>query len=367
MPSHKNTFRFFLYCCFFGCFIILMTPLTCYSQLSTITMWKDSAIGAIWNEKTATVAYGKPDKKNVYKIYLSDASGNNERPLTYLGWSPDRQQWAEEWLPTGDYLICYVEKTEYAKEKGHRRIAADAIPGYGGYTDIWLLSRDGKQAWQLTDLPNTYDHGVIHGAISKDGTLFAWTERVKAPKLLDMNMMAGAYVFKVADLVLTPKPTLINIRTYMPGDVLAGGEVESISNDKTTISFYSTFESKNIITTPAYTLNMATGKITKISTGSFSQAPTYNPSGTRLVYMSGLGCDIFPWEIQGADWWIVNPDGTGNRRLTFMNVKDHPQSVNHYRLAGSLSFINDTCFLGGVMTKPLGLIGQTVKVSFYNK
>jgi Tol biopolymer transport system component len=359
MRCHNYLIKFIIFL-----IITSFISVRCFSQPATITMWKDSVIGAIYNEKTATVAYGKKDAKGFYKIYLSDLSGKNERMVTYAGWKFDRHQWAEEWHPSGEYLFCYVEKSDYAKEKGHKRSPNDAIPGYGGYTDVWLLSRDGKQAWQLTNLANDYDHGVIHGAISRDGTMFAWTERIQSPKFLDKNLMAGSYVFKVADFILTPTPKLTNIRTFQPGNVLAGGELESISNDKTTLSFYSTFETKNLFATPVYTLNMITGEIKRLSFESFAQAPTYTPNGKRLVYMTGRDCHIFPFEIQGADWWIINVDGTNNYRLTFMNVKDHPQSVNHYRLAGSLSFISDSCFLGGVMTHPLGLTGYTAKVTF---
>ena len=58
----------------------------------------------------------------------------------------------------------------------------------------------------------------------------------------------------------------------------------------------------------------------------------------------------------------MSVDGSDKRRLTFMNVRDHPQSVNRFRLAGSLSFISDTAFLGDVMTQSLGLAGKIVRV-----
>lgn len=348
---------------------ILLFPASLFAQEKkqpkvTITLWKDSAIGAIYNKKTATVAYGKPDKKNVYHIFLSDSLGNNEKPLTYAGWRSDRQQWAEEWDPSGNYLFCYVEKDEYVKEKGHKRKPVDAIPGYGGYTDLWLLKRDGSMAWKLTDLPNNYGSGIIHSAISQDGKLFAWSERIKPPKFGNMNLAAGSYLIRVADFVFDSVPRFTNIRSFQPGNVDACNELDGISPDNTTISFYSTFESKNIFATPIYTLNIKTGEIKKLTTNSFAQAATFTPGGKQLVYMTGDSCDIFPFEVQGADWWIMNTDGSNKRRLTYMNKKDHPQSVNHYRLAGSLSFMSDNTFLGGVMVKPLGLIGYTVKVTF---
>ena len=356
-PSNSRLLLEFL---FF--FFITLFVKSAYSQSSTITIWKDGAIGAIWNDSTNTVAYGKKDANGYYKIYLSDSLGAGETLLTYAGWDTNRHQWAEEWHPSGDYLFCYIEKTDYVPESGHTRIPDDAIPGYGGYTDIWLVKRDGSQAWQLTNFPNNYDNGVIHGAISHDGLKFAWSQRVMAPQLFNLNLAAGSYEMKVADVVLTPTPTLANIQSFKPGGLEAANELESISNDHTYLTFYSTFESENLFATPIYSLNMTTGAISQLTTESFAQAPTYNPSCTKIVYMTGQDCNIFPLEIQGADWWMMNPNGSNKLRISRMNVANDPQSVNHYRLCGSISFVNDSIFYGGVMTNPLGLTGHTVKV-----
>lgn len=352
--------------------LFISFSLVCFSQTNnqkkqievTIDLWKDSAMGAIYNKATNQVAYGKPDKNNYYKIYLSDSLGNNERPLNYAGWCDSCQQWPEEWHPSGEYLFCYVEKEEYVKEKGHKRKPVDAIPGYGAYTDIWLVSKDGLKAWKLLDLPNSYNSGIIHGAISDDGTLFAWSERIKRPKFLNFNLMAGSYVLKVANFTFDSVPKFTNIKSFQPGGVAACNELDAISKDNTFITFYSTFESKNLLATPIYTLNIITGEITKLTSKSFAQAATYTPNGKQLVYMTGDGCDIFPFEIQGADWWIMNTDGSEKTRLTYMNKRNHKHSINHYRLAGCLSFVSDNTFLGGVMIQPFGLIGKTVKVTF---
>ncbi len=327
-------------------------------------VYKDNAMGVIYNQSTNSVAYNKPDGDGTYKIYISNYDGTGEVQLTYPGWASNRHQWAEEWDPTGQYLYCYVEKTDYVTETGHTRIPEDAIPGYGAYTDLWIIKRDGSQAWQMTNLPNDYNHGIIHGAISNDGTMFAWTERIQAPVFLDLNLAAGAYVFKVADVSLGSNPVFSNIRIFQPNGELAGGEVESISPSKTDILIYSTFESHNLVATPIYRIDLASGNTTKLTTESFSQAPTYTPNGQKIVYMTGAYCDIFPGQVQGADWWIMDANGSNKKRLTYMNMKDHPQSVNSYRLAGTLSFINDSTFIGGVMTQSLGLVGYSALVKF---
>lgn len=334
------------------------------ANYATMSVWKEGVMGTIYNEATQTVAYSRPDANGVYHIFLSAPDGSNEVALTWSAWPSNRQQWAEEWSPDGQYLICYVEKTDYVSEPDHNRIPDDALPGYGGYTDIWLIRRDGSEAWQLTNLDNDYDKGVIHGAISADGSKFAWTERIQAPVPFDLNLGAGAYVFKVADISYGPGAQLSNVQTYQPNGELAGGEVESIAPDNSDILVYSSFESHNMVATPIYRIDLATWAATKLTEESFAQAPTYTPDGQKIVYMTGAYCDIFPGQLQGADWWIMDRDGANKRRLTYMNKKDHPQSVNAYRLAGSLSFINNNSFLGGVMTQSLGLTGYTALVSF---
>jgi Tol biopolymer transport system component len=306
--------------------------------------------------------YNKKDKEGYYKLFISDSVGNNEVQITFPGWRKDRHQWAEEWHPSGKYIFCYVEKSEYVKEKGHKRKPVDAIPGYGAYTDLWLITRDGKQAWQLINLPNNYKSGIIHSAISPDGKMFGWSERIAAPKFSNMNLAAGAYVLKIADFIFDSIPRFDSIRTFKPGEVLAANELESISIYKTTIAFYSTFESKNLFRTHIYTLNIITGEIKKLTTQSFAQAPTYSLSGNKIIYMTGFECDIFPLQLQGADWWIMNTDGSDKIRLTYMNKWNHKHSVNKYRLAGCISFISENVFLGSIMTKSLGLTGYTVKV-----
>ena len=185
---------------------------------------------------------------------------------------------------------------------------------------------------------------------------------MQAPRLLDLNLFAGAYVFKVADFVAEPSPRLANVRSFRPGGVDQGGEVESIAADNRTIAFYSTYVSRNLFASRIYTMDIESGAIRELTTESFAQAPTFTPDGRSIVYMSGAGAAIFPFQLQGADWWIMNVDGSDKRRLTFMNVRDHAHSANRFRLAGSLSFVSDTAFFGDVMTQSLGLVGKIVRV-----
>ncbi|HSC65628.1 MAG TPA: hypothetical protein VLD35_18460 [Caldimonas sp.] len=329
---------------------------SCRGPAALVDFGSDDRIGAKWNAATQTIAFGRPQPDGHYHAFLADADGGHERRVTYAAWRDDRHQFPAAWHPAGGLLAMLVEQNV------HERSSVDAIPGYGAYTDYWIVTRDGSRAWKILALADGYEHAITHAAFSPDGSKFAWTERVKAPRFWDFNLFAGGYVFKVADFVLHPEPHLDNVRTIQPGNVDQGGELESIAADNRTIAFYSTFVSKNLFASRIYTMDIESGETRELTTESFAQAPTFTPDGKSIVYMTGAGADVFAWQLQGADWWIMNVDGSAKRRLTFMNVRGHPHSVNRFRLAGSLSFVSDTAFFGDVMTQSLGLVGKIVRV-----
>jgi Tol biopolymer transport system component len=132
--------------------------------------------------------------------------------------------------------------------------------------------------------------------------------------------------------------------------------------DNRTIAFYSTYVTKNLFASRIYTMDTESGAIRELTSESFAQAPSFTPDGRSIVYMTGADADIFPFQLQGAGWWIMNVDGSDKRRLTSMNMRGNAQSVNRFRLAGSLSFVSDTAFFGDVMTESLGLVGKIVRV-----
>jgi hypothetical protein len=328
----------------------------CRGPAALADFGSDGRIGAKWNEASRTIAYGRTEASGHFHTFIADADGSHERRVASAAWRDDRHQFPAAWHPGGEYLAMLVEKNE------HEGRSVDATPGYGAYTDYWLVARDGGRAWKLYELPDGYDHAITHAAFSPDGSKFVWTERVRAPRLFDLNLFAGAYVFKVADFVALPEPHLEHVISLRPGNVEQGGEVESIAADDKTIAFYSSYVTKNLFASRVYTMNVESGAIRELTSESFAQAPTFSPDGKSIVYMTGAGADIFPFQLQGADWWIMNVDGSDKRRLTFMNLRGNPQSVNRFRLAGSLSFVSDTSFFGDVMTQSLGLVGKIVHV-----
>jgi Tol biopolymer transport system component len=312
------------------------------------------AIGSQWNGPTQTLAYGRPRIDGHYAAYLNDAAGTQERRVNSPLWRDDRHQFPVAWHPSGRYLMLTVEASM------HPGSSTSATPGYGAYSDYWLATPDGSRAWRMTDVPKDRDHAITHAAFSPDGSIFIWTERIGAPRL-SWNLLAGSYRFNVSRFVDADPPRLADTRSVVPGGQPQGGEVESIAADNRTIAFYSTYRSRNLIASRIYTMDIESGDIRELTEESFAQSPRFTPDGGRIVYMTGAGADIFPFSLQGADWWIMNLDGSRKQRLSFMNKRNHAQSDGRFRLAGSLSFVSNDSFFGDVMTKSLGLTGYIVR------
>jgi hypothetical protein len=80
-----------------------------------------------------------------------------------------------------------------------------------------------------------------------------------------------------------------------------------------------------------YRLNLATGQSTRLTTGKqYHEHPVAvaTPTGEWIIYMSTLGVIRRPLQMMlGAEWYGMRLDGSGNKRLTWMNalVRANPE------------------------------------------
>lgn len=148
--------------------------ISCRGPAAITDIGHDGRIGAKWNAATQTLAYGRPQKDGHYRTFVADRDGSGERRIAFSAWRDDRHQFPAAWHPAGELLAMLVEQDDHA--------SVDAIPGYGAYTDYWIVTRDGGRARKLYALPAGYDHAITHAALSPDGSKFVWTERVAAER-----------------------------------------------------------------------------------------------------------------------------------------------------------------------------------------
>jgi len=85
----------------------------------------------------------------------------------------------------------------FAAEKAvHEGGSIEAIPGFGGRSDLWVMLADGTKAWPLTNTPNVKWSRVIIPQFSHDGSKLTWAEQIRPSKFA----RADGWSIKVADL-----------------------------------------------------------------------------------------------------------------------------------------------------------------------
>ena len=297
------------------------------------------------------IAYATKGADGYYDVHVADATGANDACLTCdTPGLPKRHVGGPSWHPRGRYLLLVVEKPE------HPGTSYDAIPGFGGYSDIWCVTRDGRRAKRLTAIPVDADHGLLVPRFSPDGARVAWTERVARPKMFSLTQLAGYWALRVADFVETPAgPVLRNVKAYAPGG-RAFHEGYGFTPDGRRLLFCSSMNQPSFWDEDIYSIDASTGgDFRKLTSGNYNEHAFCTPDGASIVWMTNRGSTR-----GGTDWWVMNADGSDKRRLTYFNEPGHAQDMGRAVWAGLGSFAPEgNRFVGDIQ---LNLITQEATI-----
>ena len=274
----------------------------------------NDAAGPQWNAATNRIAFFRKSAEGYYRVYIAGTDGNGARDLTAdLRNMPTKHQGAPYWHPSGRYLLLVAEKQSWHGATMFGNLDYGALPGFGTHDDLWLVAADGSRAWQLTDEPDGKYEGILVPVFSADGKRVAWSQR----------QTGGKYTIKVADFLESPDPHLANVRTYAPGGP-AYYEPGSFSTDGKYLLYASDQDTKSFWHSQIYRLNLATGAGTRLTQGiQYNEHPVAvaTPTGDWVIYMSTLGVIRRPLHAMlGTEWYAMRLDGSGNKRLTWMNA-----------------------------------------------
>ena len=282
----------------------------CGPPISYQVFQKD-AFGADWSKANDLLAYNAKGSDGRYHIYTVKPDGAHPAQFGVGAANfPQRTTGSPVWSPSGKFIAFVAEKSD------HPGNSVVATPGWGSYSDLWVASADGSHAWQLTDVPTDKNHGTIIPEFSPDGRLLEWTERTKAPRVLNPDRFAGFWVIKVADFNVSQDgtPSLSDIRTVSPaGD--AFNESGGFSADSSSLVFTSDFETHNFWQSQIYRVDLKSGAISRLTRGnSYNEHPRYTPDG-QVLWMSNADNPS-----HGTDWWTMSPDGSNPQRLSDFNT-----------------------------------------------
>jgi Tol biopolymer transport system component len=323
---------------------------------SVAVSFREHGLDVSWDQSGSDrIAYSVKEADDYYDIHLANPTGANDVCLTCNHVAlPNKHIACPYWHPSGKWLLMTVEKAS------HPGSSTDALPGFGAYCDIWVMSVDAKKAYKIVDLVNDFDHGVIAPRFSHDGKHIVWTDRKAKPALLDLKQTFGFWTIKLADFhfgIADSVPVVDNIRTFEPGEN-AFYECYGFSPDDSKLIFCSSMNKPSVWDQQIYTIDTLGNNLVQYTETNYNEHAFYTPDGSHMVWMTNTKSTK-----GGTDWWMMNADGSGKKRLTFFNEPDNFQYAGHAVWCGLGCFNADgSRFIGGRQVSLVTQEGEIVMV-----
>lgn len=308
-------------------------------RIRNITWLMDKAGRLDWaHNKKGLIAFDSRGPDGYYDVYIANPDGSGRTCLTCdrAGAIPQRHIGNPAWHPNGEYIVFQAEKEEHPAD------SAGATLGGGLWSDLWLMTGDGKNFHQLTNIPTDRVQGVLHPHFSHDGSKLLWAERIRG---FQQAENFGEWCVKIAAFSFRDKPSLTNIRTFQPGKRHMWHETHGFSPADSRVIFSGDLDQgQEIDGMDIYTLDLSTEELKNLTSSmhSWDEHAHFSPAGDKIIWMSNLGFPgrrSLPWfkfmQWLATELWMMNPDGTGKRRLTYFNDPNHP----HYR--GGRAIVGD--------------------------
>ena len=277
-----------------------------------------------WSPKGEVLAFDRRGADGYFDVYTMNTQGGDVRCLTCDKKElPNKSMGNPAWHPSGDYIVFQAQNSF----KGLGKITDYfANPGAGVNNDLWVMDKDGRQFWPLTQV-KPREGGVLHPQFSKNGDKLLWSERLSSA-----GGSWGTWALRVADFTVADgKPSISNIQTIQPGDQHKMYESHGFSPDGRQIMFSGNLQQgQKEESADIYLYDLQTKALTNLtnSMDEWDEHAHFSPDGRSIVWMTNKGQAKYIRSGQPhTDYWLMNPDGTNKRRLTYFNERGHEEFI----------------------------------------
>ena len=205
-------------------------------------------------------------------------------------------------------------------------------PNRALHSELWLIRADGKDFWRLSQVVEN-GGAILDPHFSFEGDQILWSERVRS-----RIGRWGIWVLRVAELERKRGvPRLGKPRTFEPGRqklFLAGS---AFTPDDAGALIYGNREpGQRENGMDVYRLDFATKRLERLThtTRTWDEQARFSPKGDKIVWVSASELELRdPADTGGLppdqlrDLWIMNPDGSDKKRLTYFNGESSRESI----------------------------------------
>lgn len=299
----------------------------------------------VWSPLTNKITFTKK-VKDKYEVFIMEPDGSNTKCLTCN--KPSLKNCGHRgqsyWHPNGKYIVFSAENAKLRRQG----LGVGARPGIGRNFNVWVMTADGENFWQLTDYPENW--GVIETKFSHGGTKIFWNEEFSMEKYPrgkpeDPIPHPGSYwgreSFKYrkgeeacawrivyADISFdnNDSPKISNIQKIDPPDGFTVIESNGFTpDDNGFIYSYAPFTETmgKGLWGEIYTSDLRGKNFKRLTLTPFrhDEDPVYSPDGKKIVYKEATKGTGLPTE--GMDLFIMDGDGQNKVQLTHFSDPEY--------------------------------------------
>jgi hypothetical protein len=280
-----------------------------------------------WSPVHDLIALDMESPSGFFDVYTMRPDGSELTCLTcerQAGLPAEGQIGQPGWHPSGEFLVIQAQNPAL---EGIRRLpfGLDRTilgPGAGINNNLWIITADGSQAWQLTDVESL--KGVLHPHFSPDGNRLLWGQVIG-----DQLDGMGHWAITLADFsVEGGMPRLSNIQQMQPGE-LQLYETHGFSPDGRLILYSGAPPGGNYYDLEIYLMDLESQQVTQLTDNDeWDEHAHFTPDGSRIVWTSSADIPQRKGRTRPfLDYWIMNLDGSGKQRLTYFNDPGSPEHI----------------------------------------
>ena len=293
----------------------------------------------------------KKDGKGIDQIYI-DSSNDGRSQLSCItceerpgGPKVGRFKMQPHWHPSGRWIFVAVEREKYSPPPilGASKSYVEGQLQNGLWTNMYVVSPDGKQWYRLTDFRSSWTPGVPDGytgpALTPDGKKAVWSQ------IVDGNVLvywpAGRWELILADFEeQNGIPRLTNHTNITPRG-MHWNEPGNFHPDNESLLLTGSVE-RDARGMDQYILNIRTGELANLTKSPtvWDEHGQFSPDGKKIIFMSA-----YPYREDPSSSKILSI------RTEFMMMDNDSQNLTqltHFREPGYPEYSEK----GGIAANP---------------